>query len=94
MIHNMLALGWIVCLIGLLGALDEVLPILRIVPQMEDPAFMPLVDSIARATALLLFGLVVGIACLAVSSFSRSRLSFLYQDLSNRILAASTKKGT
>ena len=48
--------------------------------------------SIADAFQLLIYGLMVGLGCLAISSFSRNRLCVLLQNLSDRILAASRQK--
>lgn len=90
--YHMQVLGWSACLIGWLGALGEIGGYFRGLTYMKDFDFRLLGQSVADCIPLQLYGLAVGIACLWVSSFAHSRLSFIHQDLSNRILAASIKK--
>ena len=92
MTYHIQVLGWSACLIGWLGVVSEIRPGFRALAQIKDVKFAPVAQLIADAIPLHLYGLIVGIACLWVSSFARSRLSFIHQDLSNRILAASVKR--
>jgi hypothetical protein len=85
MICRLNVLGWSACLIGYLGAVFEANRYFRFISLMTPPPpYLPL----AQIFAVQGFGLAVGITCLAVSSFARSRLKLLYRDLSNRILMA------
>jgi biopolymer transport protein ExbB/TolQ len=92
MANRIHVLGWSVCLIGWLGVLSEIRPGFRALAQIKDIKFAPVAQMIGDAIPLHLYGLIVGIACVWVSSFARSGMSFIHQDLSNRILAASAKK--
>ena len=90
MTYHLQVLGWSACLIGWLGVLSEIRPgFLSLIP---DTKFTVIAQFVAEVMPLQLYGLIVGVACLWVSSFARSRLSFIHQDLSNRILTASIKK--
>jgi len=85
-------LGWSACLIGWVGVLSEIRPVFRAMAQIRDLKFAPVAQWTGDAIPLHLYGLIVGIACLWVSSLARSRMSSIHQDLSNRILAAAAKK--
>ena len=93
MTYHLQVLGWSTCLIGWLGVLSEIRPGFRAMAQIKNIEFAAAVAQwTGDAIPLHLYGLIVGIACLWVSSFARSRMSFIHQDLSNRILAAAAKK--
>lgn len=94
MIYHMHVLGWSACLMGYLGAMGDARNAFRGMALMNGTSLGPLPSALADAVLIQIYGLLVGLACLAVSSFSRSRLSHLYLDISKRILAASTRKGT
>jgi hypothetical protein len=90
MTYHLQVLGWSACLISWLGVLSEIRHVfLSLIP---DTKFTVIAQFVADAIPLQLYGLAVGLGCLWVSSFARSRLMFLHQDLSNRILTASSKK--
>jgi len=90
MTYHLKVLGWSTCLIGYLGLLSEIRHMfLSLIP---DTKLTVIAQFVAQVMPLQLYGLAVGIACLLVSGIARSRLSFIHQDLSNRILAASIKK--
>ena len=90
MTYHLQVLGWSACLISWLGVLSEIRHVfLSLIP---DTKFTVIARFVAEVMPLQLYGLIVGVACLWVSSFARSRLSFIHQDLSNRILDASIKK--
>jgi hypothetical protein len=94
MVRRMQALGWSTCLVGWIGAsslMHDGFRGLAIVGSAKG--FDVASISFADAFRLQICGLVVGLACLAISSFGRNRLHVLLQDLSNRVLSASTKKG-
>jgi len=88
MTYHLQVLGWSACLISWLGVLSEIRHVfLSLIP---DTKFTVIAQFVADAIPLQLYGLAVGLGCLWVSSFARSRLMFLHQDLSNRILTASS----
>ena len=92
MFYHLQVLGWSACLIGGLGALSETRYGFRGLAYLNNSAIGATAKLIEGAILLQLYGLVVGITCLWISSFARSRWSFIHQDLSNRILTASIKK--
>lgn len=90
MTYHLKVLGWSSCLVGCLGLLSEIRHVfLSLLP---DTKITVIAQFIAGVMPLQLYGLAVGIACLWFSSFSYSRLKYLYHNLSNPILAASAKK--
>lgn len=94
MIYHMRVLGWGACFMGYLGAMSVAYGGFRGMALTNGTALGTVSIAIADAVLIQIDGLLVGLACLAVSSFSRSRLSHMYLDISRRILAASTRKGT
>lgn len=88
MIYYMRVLGWGSCLVSCLGALSHAFGVfagMAIVNAVENNiAFLaPVASMIAEAIRLQIYGLFVCLACLAVSSFSRSRLTHLLQGAVN-----------
>ena len=92
MAYRMQILGWSACLVGMLGTLSEIRYGFRGLAYLNTSAIGATAAVIEQALLLQLYGLAVGISCLWISSFARSRMSVIYQDLSNRILAALAKK--
>jgi hypothetical protein len=94
MVRRMQVLGWSTCLAGWIGALDFMHDAFRGMTLVGSAKKGLDVASMifAEAFKLQIYGLAVGLGCLAISSFSRNRLHVLLQNLSDRILAASQKK--
>jgi hypothetical protein len=91
--YHLQVLGWSTCLVGWFGFLGEIKYGFRGMAFLEGaPGLGPFATIFEYAIGLQLVGLLVGIACLWVSSFARSRLGFIQQDHSTRILAASIKR--
>jgi len=93
MVRRMQVLGWSTCLVGWIGALSLMRDAFRGMALVGSAKGLDIVSiSFADAFQLQIYGLAVGLGCLAISSFSRNRLHVLLQNLSDRILAASQKK--
>jgi biopolymer transport protein ExbB/TolQ len=94
MIGRIKVLGWSTGIIGGVGAICTMNWTLRGIAFAGEPATPgPLLGGIYAAILIQICGFIVALACLAVSSVTQNRLHVLYQDLSNRILVAPTKKG-
>jgi hypothetical protein len=93
MVRRMQVLGWSTCLVGWIGALSLMHDAFRGMALFGSAKGLDIVSvSFADAFQLQIYGLAVGLGCLAISSFSRNRLHVLLQNLSDRILAGAQKK--
>jgi len=91
MVFHLSVMGWSACLMGLLGGLREMILGLRAMSLMKEASISPFLGVMAVAVFVQFLGLAVGLACFLVASLSRSRLMLIRQELSNRILTATSQ---
>jgi biopolymer transport protein ExbB/TolQ len=92
MIYYSRLLGWSICLIGFIGALSHLLRALRAYAYLKGVPLGALAAAASEAIWLFVFALFIGLGCLAGSYFSKSRLSSLNQEVSDRILKAAEER--
>jgi biopolymer transport protein ExbB/TolQ len=97
MIDYLRVVGWGTCLVSYLGTLSEALGAFKALALVNegkfDPASItPVANGIAEAIRLQVYGLSVGLVCLAVAYICRNRLAHLYLEISDRVLKASATK--